>query len=149
MSPFRKKRIRVIGETERKLIETLGSVANCRRYYGELGDMEEPYLKDGELPLILVDFIGDMVDEGRELIFHIYFIHLTPSKSAREQKFKEAISLIEAADKEIVNMRIEGTTRLKRLRKIFDAATKKGYLSVFTREVGITLYDYPYIGSTA
>jgi len=124
------------------IIEKIGELGQIkvRRYYGELGDPEHPVLASGELPLVLVDFVGDDPKglQETDLQFNLYISHLSLSKhlDARAQRHDEALDLLDRIDRAILLLDLdEGILRLGRLKKIYDARSEKGYLSIFMRQV--------------
>jgi len=116
----------------------LGDIT-CRRYYGELSNAKEPKLKEGELPLVLIDFIGDKPkDAGRVvLMFNIYIVHVSYSSNihTRAKKHQEVLGLVEIVDRELSLPFDTSIVTLKNLKKIYDGISSKGYLTVFMRQI--------------
>jgi hypothetical protein len=122
-------------------IAQIGGVT-CRRYYGELSDPERPLLANGELPLVLVDFVGDTPEgmQETEFQFNLYIAHLSLSKhlAARAQKHDDALDRLDRLDRALILLDLDpGILRLGRLKKIYDARSEKGYLSIFMRQVHV------------
>lgn len=120
---------------------SLGDLS-CRRYYGELSSPKEPKLKEGELPLVLVDFIGDKPkDAGRvTLMFNIYIVHVSYSANVhtRAKKHQEVLALIQCVDRTLSLPFETSIVVLKNLKKIYDGISNKGYLTVFMRQIELT-----------
>lgn len=133
----------MIEEIQNNIITALSGIANTKRYFGELSDPKSPELTDGELPLILVDFVGDSIlGNDRTLLFNIYFVHISYSanEETRGKKIIEATNLINEADKALLKSYIGANVELKSLKKIYDSKSKKGYLTIFTRQIGATYW---------
>ncbi len=124
-----------------KRVLALGDIT-CRRYYGELSNPKEPKLKEGELPLVLVDFVGDKPkDTGRvSLMFNIYIVHVSYSVNphTRAKKHQEVLELMEVVDRELSLPFDTSIVVLKNLKKIYDGISNKGYLTVFMRQIELT-----------
>jgi len=124
-----------------KRVLALGDIS-CRRYFGELSSPKEPKLKDGELPLVLVDFIGDKPkDAGRvTLIFNLYIVHVSYSSNlhTRAKKHQEVLGLVEIVDRELSLPFGVSVVTLKNLKKIYDGISSKGYLTVYMRQIELT-----------
>ena len=134
----------MIAKVQEKIIErvvALGDIT-CRRYFGELSTAKEPKLKEGELPLVLVDFVGDKPkDSGRvTLIFNLYVVHVSYSSSphTRAKKQQEVLELVEVVDRELSLPFGTSIVTLKNLKKIYDGISNKGYLTVYMRQIELT-----------
>lgn len=129
---------------QNEIIEAISEIDDLtvREYLGELIDPSRPQIKDGELPMVLIDYIGDEPINGQSevrLIFNLYIIHVTQSSAPanRQKSNQSALVLLSLIDKSIsLETKELALITLGRCKKIFDAASTKGYLSVYMR----TLY---------
>jgi len=134
----------MVAKVQEEMIQRILSLGDitCRRYYGELSTPKEPQLKEGELPLVLVDFIGDRPkDPGRvTLIFNIYIVHVSYSLNlhTRAKKHQEVLTLMQTVDTTLSLPFGTSVVVLKNLKKIYDGLSNKGYLTVFMRQVELT-----------
>ena len=125
-------------------IQSIGEDLSVRRYYGELSHPEKPQLADGELPLILVDFVGDKPDgiDGVTLTFNLYIAHVAFSinRHTRQKKHEEVLMLLSQID-HAASLALSsgaGLIRLGSLKKIFDARSDKGYLTIYMRQLHVS-----------
>lgn len=124
-------------------IQEIGDV-NVDRYYGELSNPSRPQLADGKLPLVLVDFVGDkpLGQTEVQMTYNLYVAHVSLSKNpnTRTKKHEEVLLLIDLVDKAVSLTLAEDAAliRLGSLKKIFDAKSDKGYLSVYMRQLHVT-----------
>lgn len=122
-------------------IQEIGEDISVRRYYGELSDPVKPKLSDGELPLILVDFIGDKPLSVSEvqLNYNLYIAHVSMGKNrtTRQKKQEEVLLLLNQIDQNISLALTHdgGIVQLGSLKKIYDAKSDKGYLTIWMRQV--------------
>ena len=131
----------MIAKVQESIIERVTALGDitCRRYYGELSSPKEPKLTEGELPLVLVDFVGDKPKDSTRVIlqFNIYIVHVSYSANihTRAKKHQEVLSLMESVDRVISLPFGSSIVTLKTLKKIYDGISSKGYLTVFMRQV--------------
>jgi len=131
----------MIAKVQESIIERVADLGDitCRRYYGELSSPKEPKLTEGELPLVLVDFVGDKPQDATRVIlqFNIYIVHVSYSANihTRAKKHQEVLSLMESVDRVISLPFGSSIVTLKTLKKIYDGISSKGYLTVFMRQV--------------
>lgn len=127
--------------TQEAIIEAIKAIGNItvRRYYGELSDPTKPLIKDNELPLILVDYTGDEPNASEVAInFNIYTIHITQSSNIinRQIKHEEVLQLLKSIDRALaLSLNGEAIVKLGRGRKIFDAVSTKGYMTIWMRQL--------------
>jgi len=127
-----------------RAIANIGTDVSVRRYYGELSAPTHPVLADGELPLVLVDFVGDkaLSPSQVQLTFNLYIAHVSLSKNrhTRQAKEEEVLELLNIIDKEVSLALVEESTlvQLGSLKKIFDAKSDKGYLTIYMRQLHTT-----------
>jgi len=125
-------------------IQSIGEDISVRRYYGELSTPSQPLLSDGELPLILVDFVGDkpLSISEVQLTFNLYIAHVSLSKNrhTRQKKHEEVLILLNQIDKSLSLALTDNTSLLLlgSLKKIFDAKSDKGYLTIYMRQIHTT-----------
>lgn len=122
-------------------IKEIGDVS-VERYWGELSNPQDPQLPDGKLPLVLVDYIGDTPKSVTNMNynFNLYIVHVGLSKNAdtRKKKNEEVLLLLKLVDKQISLATINGgIAKLGTSKKIFDARSRKGYLTIYLRKVSI------------
>ena len=134
-------------KTQEDIINAIASIdpdISVRRYYGELSEPARPMLKDGELPLILVDFVGDKSLSVSEvqLSFNLYIAHVSLSKNrdTRQKKHEEVLELLHLIDKSVSLHLADRSSliQLGSLKKIFDAKSDKGYLTIYMRQLHTT-----------
>jgi len=135
----------VIERVHAHIVESLLSINGVfvERYYGQLSDYSSPDLKKDELPKILVDFVGDNRDGMRRMLhFNLYFVHIAYSanKDYRQKSLSDLSVLMEETEKRLDKI-TDFMVQTNRSRKIFDAAIKEGYLSVFSRSVTAHITD--------
>ncbi len=125
-------------------IQAIGDDISVRRYYGELSDPTRPQLSDGELPLILVDFVGDkpLSPSEVQLTFNLYIAHVSMGKNraTRQKKHEEVLLLLGQIDKNVSLSLTDDSSlmQLGSLKKIFDAKSDKGYLTIYMRQLHTT-----------
>ncbi len=121
------------------LIAKLKKIATTKIYRGELSDLYNIRLETNNLPIIFIDFVGDnfINRSEKELLFNIYIAHISYSKSEKNRKEKnlELFELIEKIDKIIWSEYPKG--ELVALKKLFDARSKNGYLTIFMRHLKV------------
>ncbi len=131
-------------QTQEDIIDAIAGIdtnISVRRYYGELSDPARPVLGDGELPLVLVDFVGDKARSVSEvqLTFNLYISHVSLSKNrdTRQKKHEEVLELLHLIDKHVSLHLADRSSLLQlgSLKKIFDAKSDKGYLTVYMRQL--------------
>lgn len=115
-----------------------------KNYLGELSDPQKPQIKDTEIPLVLIDYIGDDPASGQNEVkhmFNLYIVHVTLSANPKNRDInsKDVLTLLKSLDEAVsLTIKNEAIITLGRLRKIFDAASTKGYLSIYMRTVYAT-----------
>ncbi len=130
------------------LIAALSSVdgLTARQYRGELGNPEGAKALARELPLVMVDFVGDD-HAGHALkktaVFNLYIVHVSFSgnDTAREGKRWELVDLVEEIDERITAKSFAGSqpVKLQKLQKLFDGQAGGGYLTAFMRTLHVEL----------
>ena len=119
------------------------SAKDVRGYFGELSSYDEPLLQADELPIILIDFKGEKeLNITTELSFNIYVVNISFSKNQniRGQEIYKLYELLEQIDKALFDSQ-EHSIKVHQTKKIFDAKTQKGYLTIFAKD--ITLQTTP------
>jgi len=137
----------MVGAFQDALIAYLNEIVNTRAYLGELSTPEKPVLARSDLPVVLVDFVGDSYISPLERVleFNLYIVHMSWSKNRayRDRNEKSVLALCEQTDRHIHLVRLAGCEeiRLQRLQKIYDAASDAGYLCVYMRTIKV-VKDY-------
>jgi hypothetical protein len=131
-----------IQEVRNSIIEALSPLdITVKKYLGELSTSKEPELLQNELPIIFVDFKGDVADGFlRKLKFNLYFVHITFSSNSkyREKTSQELEEILQRSEELLYKVNnIDITT--KSSKKIFDAKTDRGYLTIFSRDIEATI----------
>jgi len=127
------------------LIEKISHVAKTRKYQGELSNLENAKMLSSELPLVMVDFVGDTHIGALKKVaeFNLYIVHISYSSNTqhREETKTELIELLERVDEAISSQSLAGSQyiQLKRARKLFDGKSNRAYLSVFMRTLQVEL----------
>lgn len=110
-------------------------------YQGELAQFEQSLVLANKAPLVLIDFIGDKRAKNleTELEFSLYVINTTQSISSNNRKGTkdDTLALIDLIDRKLSMTQTPqgGVVELGGLKKIFDAKSTKGYLTIFIRQV--------------
>jgi len=136
----------MLKEFQKALMAKIGETVGVREYRGELSSPEKAKALAKELPLVMVDFVGD--DHGghalkKIAVFNLYIVHVSFSGNitARETKRIELVELIETVDEAITAKSFAGSgyVKLQKLTKLFDAQAGVGYLTAFTRTLTVEL----------
>lgn len=130
---------------QEEIIEHIKGIGDIfvRRYFGELSVPKKPALPDGELPLVLVDYVGDKPLSVSEVqhTFNLYIAHVSLSKNQdnRKRKHEEVLELIKLVDQALsLKLNTDASlVSLGSLKKIYDAKSDKGYLTVFMRQLHV------------
>lgn len=115
------------------------SAKKVRSYFGELSSYDEPMLQGDELPIILVDFKGEKeLSITTELSFNIYIVNISFSKNktTREQEIYKLYTLLEEINQELFKSNSH-VIKVHQTKKIFDAKTDRGYLTIFTKDISL------------
>jgi hypothetical protein len=124
-----------------KLLKDNLEGVGVKEYFGELDNPNEGKFLTNSIPCIYVDFVGDDTTNGiyHNLYFSLYLLNISFSKNEiNKAKSKEDVLTLLAdlyeciAYKKVIDSK---PIILKKLRKIFDSATNKGYLTVYTKEL--------------
>lgn len=130
---------------QKALTEALSAVVNTREYRGELSTPEKAKLLAQELPLVMVDFVGDTHVGALKKVaeFNLYLVHVSFSRNttARETTRLELVELLERVDETISSKSFADSkyVQLGRARKLFDGQSGTGYLTAFVRTFHVEL----------
>jgi hypothetical protein len=119
--------------------------AACEKYFGELRTPESGDFAKGSLPIIYIDFIQDDTSKARiiDIEFSLYIVHMSYSKNklTRAAAQNEVHALLKEIYKCLSFQCIEDSQpiELKKLKKIFDANAAGGYLSVYQKELFMSI----------
>lgn len=136
----------MLKEIQTELIDTISTIATARQYFGELKDPEKAKLLAKELPIVLVDYVGD-ANRGalaRVATFQLYIVHIQHSRhpDARTEAGYTVMDLIERIDGAITNASMQACRKpvaLKRTVKLYDDISSQGYLTFFTRTLEVEI----------
>ena len=115
------------------------------KYFGEIRDPQKVKIDINNLPLVLIDYIGDDNQSAlkKRHSFSLYITHISYSnnKKTRTSKHYELYELLEKIDK-LLNLQSYSESepiRVNRTRKIADQVTDIGYLTVFKKDFTVIL----------
>lgn len=128
------------------LLGTVNGVRSARRYLGELEKPEAAAIADGDLPLVLVDYVEDRdTDTGLEAKWNLYLVHVAYGKhqDLRAKTSHDLLAVRENIRRALKKRSIaaSGPIAASSMKKLFDAAGSKGYLSVYAQTLTVALYD--------
>jgi hypothetical protein len=132
---------------EIELIEALKSIegiSQSRRYAGEMQNPESAEIKDSDLPLALVDFIEDKeVESGVNSSWNIYLLSVAYGKNAKDKNNADLLLIRERMRKTLKKstLGVSSAINLNSFRKLFDAKSDKGYLTVYMQTLSVFFYD--------
>ena len=135
----------MLKDFQKSLIEALSVVVSTRVYRGELSTLHKAKLLAQELPLVMVDFVGDTHIGALKKVaeFNLYLVHVSFSgnTTARETTRLELVELLERVDETISSKCFAGSkyVQLKQARKLFDGQSGTGYLTAFVRTFHVEL----------
>ncbi len=125
---------------ETAVIEALNNIdITCSKYFGEFSNPQTVSLDLNHTPIVFIDYVGSKpigrVKEKHE--FYLYIAHLSYSQNKinRSAKQYELYDLL-ADIKKALNLKTFNNSEpitWGTKSKIFDAATDKGYLTVFNQ----------------
>lgn len=124
---------------------TTNTTINAEKYFGELEKPEEGNFLKGSLPIVYIDFIQDDTTKPRtiDIDFSLYIVHMSYSKNKtiRTNTQTEIHDVLKEIYKHLAFKSIEDSEplELKKLRKIFDANAAGGYLTVYQKEISMTI----------
>jgi hypothetical protein len=134
-------------EFENALIDQLKAIDGIkvvRRYLGEMQSPNSAAIKDGDLPLALVDFMEDReIESGVNSTWNIYILSVAYGKAARDKSVGDLLTIREAMRKKLKKQSVakSGMIVLESFRKLYDAASDKGYLTVYSQKLSVAFYD--------
>ena len=131
------------------LITTITTNTNVtvEKYFGELEKPEDGNFAKGDLPIVYIDFIEDDTSKANtiDIGFSLYIVHMAYSKNkiTRENTHNEIHDLLQEIYKSLSFKSIEGSdpVEMKKLQKIFDASAAGGYLTVYKKDISITIQN--------
>ncbi|MCX6076426.1 MAG: hypothetical protein NTW78_05995 [Campylobacterales bacterium] len=124
---------------------TANTTINAEKYFGELEKPEEGNFLKASLPIVYIDFIQDDTSKPRtiDIDFSLYIVHMSYSKNKtiRTNTQAEIHDVLKEIYKQLAFKSIEDSQplELKKLRKIFDANAAGGYLTVYQKEISMTI----------
>lgn len=128
------------------LIDTMNANnVKAQRYFGELADPEKGNFDKGSLPLVYVDFVGDDFPNAKDIDikFSLYIVHMSYSKNkaTRTNMQNEIHDLLQNIYKAFTRQSVYGSNPINigKLQKIFDSTAASGYLTVYTKDITITI----------
>ncbi|NOQ31513.1 MAG: hypothetical protein GQ570_10350 [Helicobacteraceae bacterium] len=123
-------------------INAITTVAiKAEQYFGELEKPQEGNFLKGSLPIIYIDFIQDDTSKPTtiDIEFSLYIVHIAYSKNkaTRITARTEIHELLKAVYKQLAFKPIEDSEPIefKKLRKIYDASTAGGYVTIYQKEI--------------
>ncbi len=121
------------------------TTARAQKYFGELENPQEGNFAKGSLPIVYIDFVEDDTSKANtiDIVFSLYIVHISYSKNTtlRENSNNEIHDLLKDIYKNLAFKSVEGSQpiEMKRLQKIYDATAAGGYLSVYKKDISITI----------
>jgi len=118
---------------------------NAAKYFGELEKPQEGNFAKAALPMVYVDFVEDDTSNQKiiDIKFSLYIVHMSYSKNreTRSNAKNEIHTVLKEIYKNLAFKTIEDSDpiTLAKLQKIFDANAAGGYLTVYRKDVQITL----------
>lgn len=128
-----------------EIIKKIGTIVNTKAYAGELNNPQDGLFLQQNLPCVFVDFIEDDTSDVHtsKVVFSLYIVHISYSKNElnRAKVKKELFTLLKDIYKAIAFKPILDSKpiRLTKLKKIFDAVAKGGYLTVYKKDIHIDI----------
>lgn len=127
-------------------IKAVEGVEESRRYAGELDNPKEAKIADGDIPLVLVDFVeDDPIAGGVRAKWNLYIVHIAYSKSdaVRSATAYDLLDLRKNIRRSLKKKSIatSGPIKMKKMRKLFDARAAKGYLTCYVQTIEVDLLD--------
>ena len=125
--------------------------ANAMEYFGELENPNEGKFLKGSLPVVYIDFIEDDTSKPRtiDIELALYIVHISYSKNQkiRTNIKKEIHDLLKEIYKSLAFKTVEDSQpiQLRKLKKIYDASTAGGYVTIYKKDISITIPN-PLIG---
>ena len=127
------------------LLTAIRTNITAEKYFGELENPEKGNFAKGDLPIVYIDFIEDDTSKPNtiDLVFSLYIVHMAYSKhkTTRENTQNEIHDLLKNIYKELSFKSIEDSEpiEMKKLQKIYDASAAGGYLSVYKKDISMTI----------
>jgi len=137
----------MLAEFEESLKIELERVATTFIYKGEFNSLKESRINKRDLPCIYLDFVKDTPTKTgtKEVFYNLYICHLSFSKNPEIQikNRTELTTLLEQVDHVLEHTSPGGSDpiQLSTGRKLYDAASPQGYLTVFCREISAVLHS--------
>ncbi|GEM_PF-6843402 len=133
-----------IEEVLKDILEAIKSTGfNAKYYLGELSSYKEPELIKSQLPIVFVDYTGDTPSLDKRVIhINLYFVDMTASKTEeyRQNALQSLLQIQQKTELVLINI-LKYQVDIKKTKKIFDAKTDTGYLTIFTKSIDITIPD--------
>lgn len=119
--------------------------SNVQPYAGELERLNAGEFVKSSLPIIYIDFVEDDTSQYKtvDLYFSFYIVHMSFSnnKDTQMNTKNELFDLLQNLYKSLFHelIRESDPIRLLRLKKIFDANISGGYLTVYQKDIKMTI----------
>lgn len=127
---------------ETKVIEALKNIdINCSKYFGEFSNPQKVNIDLNNTPIVFIDYVGSKpngrIKEKHEFYLYIAHLSFSQNKINRANKQYELYDLLDAIKKALNLKTFNNSEPITwgSKSKIFDAATDKGYLTVFNQSI--------------
>lgn len=136
----------MIGSFEKSIIDSLNkNNLHTKKYFGELIDPRNFQFKEGDLPLILIDYLGDEPETNftNKYSFNLYVAHISYSNNEKTRglKHQEIYELLNQVNNNLDQKSFDGSNPIQigKSEKIFDSMAKQGYLTVYLKKFTVIL----------
>ena len=121
------------------LITRVSQKITCREYRGELSDLENIKMLGNDLPLVLVDYVGDHYDGALKQYarFNLYIVHLAYNEKKLKTNSLDLLDLCDELDYLLSGESLDNSRpiSLKSLQKMYDGKSGRAYLSAYVRTI--------------
>ena len=126
-------------EFQNELITRVSQKVNCRVYRGELSDLEDIKTLGNDLPLVLVDFVGDKYDGALKQYarFNLYIVHLAYNENKSKQNSIDLLDLSDELDYLLSGESLDSSRPISliSMQKMYDGKSGRAYLSAYVRTI--------------
>lgn len=119
------------------LITRVSQKATARVYRGELSDLENIKSLGNDLPLVLVDYVGDRHEGALKKYarFNLYIVHLAYNEKKLETNTLGLLDLCDELDLLLSGESLDNSRPISLLsmQKMYDGKSGRAYLSAYVR----------------